>query len=102
MLLLVEDEPLIQLDLKDALTEAGFEVVEVTDGGKALAELDADAERFQAVVTDIRLGAGPNGWEVGRHARELVPTMAVIYMSGDSADDWASFSCLCCGVAPSW
>jgi len=90
VLLLVEDEALILVDVKDGLSDAGFEVVAAHDGIQALAELDADANRFKAVVTDIQLGSGPDGWEIGRHARELVPDMPVIYMSGGSNTDWSS------------
>jgi DNA-binding response OmpR family regulator len=33
---------------------------------------------------------GPSGWEIGRRARELTPTLPVIYMSGDSAHEWSA------------
>ena len=89
-LFLVEDDALIRELLETSLTDAGFEVVEVSCGTKALAEFDADAARFRAVITDIRLGAGPDGWAVARRARERVPTMPVVYMSGDSAPEWSS------------
>src|SRR4051794_22059352 len=88
--LLVEDEFLIAAMLEDALSEAGFEVVSVQDGAKAMAELEADASRFRAVITDIRMGKGPDGWEIARHARELVPGIPVIYVSADSGSDWTS------------
>jgi CheY-like chemotaxis protein len=90
LLLLVEDEALIQMMLDETLSEEGFELVVAQDGGQALAELDADAARFRGVLTDINLGKGPDGWEVARHARELVPSMPVVYMSGGSADEWAA------------
>jgi DNA-binding response OmpR family regulator len=90
VLLLVEDEALILLDVKDILHDAGFEVVAVHDGKQALTELDAVAMRLRAVITDVQLGDGPDGWEIGRHARELVPDMPVIYMSGGSNRDWSS------------
>jgi len=89
-LCLVEDDALIRELLETSLTDAGFEVVEVSCGTKALAEFDADASRFRALITDIRLGAGPDGWAVARRARELVPNMPVVYMSGDSAPEWSS------------
>ena len=89
-LFLVEDDALIRDLLEVSLTDAGFEVVEVSCGTKALAHFDADAVRFRAVITDIRLGAGPDGWAVARRARELVPTMPVVYMSGDSSPEWSS------------
>jgi DNA-binding response OmpR family regulator len=90
LLLFVEDDDLIRGLMGEALTDAGFEITAAQDGSQALAELDADASRFRAVITDIRLGEGPDGWEVGRRARELVHDMPIVYVSGDSAHDWSS------------
>ena len=90
ILLLVEDDDVIQNVLNDALSEAGFDVVVASNGTKAIAELNADGERFKGLITDIRLGVGPKGWDVGRRAREIVPGMPVIYMSGNSADEWSA------------
>ena len=59
-------------------------------GRQALTEIEADAGRFSGVVTDIRLGSGPTGWDVARRARELVPGIPVVYVSGDSAYEWDS------------
>jgi DNA-binding response OmpR family regulator len=88
VLLLVEDEALIRENLEAELAEAGFKVVCVSNGMEALAKLDADGGSFRAIVTDIRLGSGPDGWKVARRARELKHEMPIIYMSGDSAHDW--------------
>jgi DNA-binding NtrC family response regulator len=90
VVLLVEDEFLVQELLDAAFAAAGFELVAAANGTQAFAALDADAGRFVAVVTDIKLGSGPDGWAVGRRARELVPDMPVVYLSGDSAYQWAS------------
>jgi DNA-binding response OmpR family regulator len=90
MLLVVEDDPLVGTLMESSLTEAGFHIVAASDGIQALAELDADATRFKAIVTDIKLGAGPDGWDVGRRAREFVSDVPVIYVSGDSGHDWSS------------
>jgi DNA-binding response OmpR family regulator len=90
VLLLVEDESALQEMLHTELVDAGFEIAAASDGEKALAELAANAGRFRAVVTDINLGREPDGWAIGRRARELVPEMPVLYMSGDSVNDWAS------------
>jgi DNA-binding response OmpR family regulator len=90
-ILLVEDDPFIQEVLQIELANAGFTIIAAGNGTKAMVELAAaDAKRFRAVVTDIRLGRGPDGWELGRRARELVPGMPVVYMSGDSVRQWAS------------
>ena len=90
LLLLVEDEEMLRHILEDALVEAGYELVVASDGGEALEELAQDADRFRGVITDIRLGSGPNGWDVAHKARELSPNIQVIYMSGDSGHEWAS------------
>ena len=90
LVLLVEDEETIQHLLEDALTEAGFELVMASGGTQALSEIEADATRFRALVTDINFGPGPDGWAVARRAREIEPNMAVIYMSGGSGHEWAS------------
>jgi two-component system, cell cycle response regulator CpdR len=89
-LLLVEDEGLIRLDLKDALAEAGFDVTEAANGEKALSEFEADASRFRGLITDINLGKGPDGWEVARRGRELIRDLPVLYISAHAPADWPS------------
>jgi two-component system OmpR family response regulator len=88
VVLVVEDEPLVLLDLEGSLVAAGFEVATASNATQALSAFDADPTRFKAVLTDIKLGDGPNGWDIGRHVREAVPTMPIVYISGDSAPDW--------------
>jgi len=89
-ILLIEDEVLIHELLATEFAEAGFEIVAADDGDRAIAELEIDADRFRAVITDIKLGSGPNGWDVARHARELLPDIPVIYITGDSTHEWSS------------
>lgn len=89
-LLLVEDEAVIQMLLDDALSEEGFALVIASNGQEALAELDAGADRFQAMVTDINFSPGPDGWKVARHARKLAPEMPIIYISGGSGHQWTT------------
>lgn len=89
-LLVVEDDPLIALDLEEALQEAGYACVLAHTGSAAIAELEGGVARVAGLLTDIRIGKGRDGWSVGRRARELVSNVPVIYMSGDSAGDWSS------------
>jgi DNA-binding response OmpR family regulator len=86
--LLAEDDELVAYVVADVLGEAGFAVVLAHSGDHALAELQSDPTRFSAVVTDIRLGPGPDGWEIGRRARATTSEMPVVYISGDSSRDW--------------
>jgi len=89
-LLLVEDEPLIIDVLETILTDSGYEVTRAQSGPAALEQLEAGAIKFRGVVTDVRLGSGPDGWEIAHRAREIVPHMPIVYMSGDSTHEWAS------------
>jgi DNA-binding response OmpR family regulator len=90
LVLLVEGDATIGMMLEETLTDEGFTLVLASDGNTAIAELDADAARFQGVVTEISLGAGADGWEVARHAREIVPAMPIIYMTGGDGHEWAA------------
>jgi DNA-binding NtrC family response regulator len=89
VILLVEDEGLVRVDLADVLEQAGFQVVQCSTSSEALAALKGE-NRFQGMVTDIRLGPAPDGWDLAKHARELFPDLPVVYMSGDSAVDWSA------------
>jgi two-component system OmpR family response regulator len=86
-ILVVEDEAMIQLVLEADLGDAGFSVIAVGGAVEAIARLEAGADGCHAVVTDINLSDG-SGWDVARRARELNPTMPVVYMTGDSAHEW--------------
>jgi DNA-binding response OmpR family regulator len=93
-ILLIDDEPLM-LDLLEAeFTDAGFDVVIAGRGAHALAEINANAFQFSAIVTDIALDPldplGSDGWEIALRARELAPEIPVIYVSGVSAAEWPS------------
>ena len=89
-ILLVEDEQLIAIGAQSALEDGGYEVAHVATGHAAIAELEIGISNFVALVTDIRLGQGPDGWEVARRARHLSATLPIVYVSGDSAADWPS------------
>jgi CheY-like chemotaxis protein len=88
LLLLAEDEPLILTAAQDALEAGGYQVLPAETGSEAMSLLEGNIEELAGIVTDIRLGAGPSGWEVARHARSLNPNLPIVYTSGDSAHEW--------------
>jgi len=88
--LLVEDELLIRDLLQSALEDAGFEVAYTDAGEAAIGVLQQRAGELVGVVTDINLGSRTSGWDVARAARRADPRMAVVYMSGGSAHQWAA------------
>lgn len=90
LVLVVEDEILISMAVEQMVEDAGFKVVVAANGEIAVKELERPDADYCAVVTDIRMPGRLSGWEVARHARELKATMPVIYMTGDSAAEWAA------------
>ena len=89
LILLVEDEPLVLLVAQDAPEAGGYVVLPATSGPEAVAALDRQHGHFVGLVTDIRLGSPPNGWDVARHARELRGDLPVVYTTADSAPEWS-------------
>jgi CheY-like chemotaxis protein len=91
VILVVEDDQTIQSVIEESLSDGGFEIAIACSGEQAIELMSAANPQFRAVVTDINLGRDRlDGWDVARHARETKPDMPVIYMTGDSADEWAS------------
>ncbi len=89
-ILVAEDDALVQATVVDALSEGGFQSTLATSGEEAIAFLKDGKSQFRAVVTDINLKDKLDGWEVARAAREIDPSMPVVYMTGSHSDDWAS------------
>lgn len=88
--LLVEDDALVRTLLHEALEQAGYSVQAVTNGEDALSRLEGGVGTTKALISDIRLGKGPSGWDVARRGRELIHDLAVVYMTGDSGGEWSS------------
>jgi CheY-like chemotaxis protein len=78
--LLVEDEPLVNVMMSEILTDAGFEVCAVYDAREAVSHLTNDAS-FDVMFTDIHM-PGMNGAELAKLAHELRPNMEIVYTSG--------------------
>ena len=76
---------------KHILTDAGFAVVTASHAKGAICLLDNPQTAFAGIITDVRMGAGGNGWDVARHARELEPSFPVVYVTGDNARDWSAY-----------
>jgi len=88
-ILVVDDEAMIVITIEDALRHAGYEVEVAHCGSDALSLVQRMPE-IAGIVTDIRMGNGTTGWELGRQARQHNPAVAMVYMSGDSAAEYAA------------
>lgn len=84
-LLLVEDDRIIRIPVRDALRAAGFTVTDLGDGAAALRA--AEAEAFDVVLSDVRL-PGLDGLSLLSRLRALQPDLAILLMTAhaDAAD----------------
>ena len=90
-ILVVEDDQAVQSIVEEALRDGGFEPAIASSGEEAVALLKEGKSKCRALVTDINLGRGKmDGWEIAKHAREIDPEFPIVYMTGDSAGEWAS------------
>ena len=80
---------MVRLTIVEALEEAGYQVLEAEDGAAAIEQID-QADSLRGLVTDIRIGSGPLGWEVAHHARVKFSGLPVVYVTGDSGGDWSA------------
>lgn len=87
-ILLTEDNELLSVLFGVALKNGGYDVVRAKSGQAALAEMARTGARIDAVVTDIDLGDGHDGWTVAWRARALRPNCPVLYMTAGAAYDW--------------
>ena len=85
-ILLAEDEVTIHITLRDALEDAGHEVLHAPDTASALALLDS--ARPDVVLTDIRM-PGEGGMAVLRRSVELDARRPVVLMTGYGTIDQA-------------
>ncbi len=86
-ILVVEDEFLIRLTLTEALGDEGFEVLGAETGDAALPMLEPGSG-IRLLLTDIQLPGSLNGFALVARARQAMPDLPVIYMTGrpDPAD----------------
>jgi CheY-like chemotaxis protein len=83
-ILLVEDEPGIQLAIRGLLRRDGYEVQVASTGKEALEALEG--EGYDLVLTDLSLADGVSGLDVARRARDTDPSIPVILITAYGSD----------------
>ncbi|RPH83127.1 MAG: response regulator, partial [Candidatus Rokuibacteriota bacterium] len=77
--LVVDDEPPVRAVIADILESAGHAVVQLGDGGEAIARFAA--EPFDLVVTDLAMPR-VSGWQVARAVKRVSPQVPVFLITG--------------------
>lgn len=80
-LVIVEDEPLIAMDIRGQCEDAGYTVL-ATARSVAQAEQQFADHSPDVIVTDMDLGPGGNGCEVVEALAKKCPDIKVIFVTG--------------------
>ena len=78
-ILVVDDEEIVLSFVRDALEDIGYQIELANDGMSALRRIEK--EYFDFILTDIRMPEC-DGLELARRARELIPSVGIIFMTG--------------------
>jgi two-component system, response regulator PdtaR len=78
--LLVEDEPILRLELASELRGAKYEVIEVSNADDALKVLRSAP--VDLMISDVVMPGSMDGIELAARARELRENMKIIVISG--------------------
>jgi len=81
VVLVIDDEPSIRMLVADVLTDAGYSVIEASDGQAGLRVLQSTG-RIDFLITDVGLPGGINGRQVADAARTLRPGLRVLFITG--------------------
>ncbi len=79
--LVVEDEPLLRLNIIDILADAGFDVHEASNAAEAIGVL-MEHEDIRLVFTDVDMPGGMDGIKLAAYIRDRWPPLKIIVTSG--------------------
>ncbi|MBU1335317.1 MAG: response regulator [Alphaproteobacteria bacterium] len=80
-ILVAEDDPSVRAFVVSALTMKGHEVVAEEDGGLAAETADAEAGRFDLLLSDIKMPI-MDGIGLALHVAAKFPDMIIVLMTG--------------------
>ncbi|WP_196260357.1 response regulator [Pelagibacterium limicola] len=79
--LVVEDDPLVRLDMALALSDAGFAVIEAGSADEAI-DILAEREHIGLVFTDVEMPGLRNGLDLADLVEKTRPDVPVLVTSG--------------------
>jgi CheY-like chemotaxis protein len=79
--LVVEDEPLVRLDLATRLADTGYLVFEASSAAEAIATLERHPQ-IRVIFTDIQMPGDMDGLALARYVRDRWPPTIIVVSSG--------------------
>ncbi|SEM76563.1 Response regulator receiver domain-containing protein [Sphingomonas gellani] len=80
-ILLVDDEPMIRIDLADFFEDEGFQVFEAQHADEAIAILEKNPS-IQVVLTDVQMPGSMDGLKLAHYIRDRYPPTLLVVASG--------------------
>ncbi|WP_244441751.1 response regulator [Rhizobium grahamii] len=80
-LLVVEDEPLLRLDIVDFLRQEGFVVWEADNAARAIDTL-VEHQEIRLLLTDVDMPGAMDGIKLAAYVRDRWPPLKIIVVSG--------------------
>lgn len=79
--IVVEDEPIVRMDIAMSLQDEGFNVLEASNADEAIALLNAHSE-IRLMFTDIDMPGSMDGLKLAEAVRDRWPPVKIIIASG--------------------
>jgi CheY-like chemotaxis protein len=97
-LLVVDDEPIVRMLIKDVLDDLGYTAIEAGDSAAGLKVLQSSG-RIDLLVTDVGLPGGMNGRQMADAGRICRPNLKVLFITGYAENAIISSGRLAPGMA---
>jgi DNA-binding NtrC family response regulator len=85
--LIVDDDPIILMDLDGILTDAGFRCYEADHGDAAKAMMPTFAENITLLFSDVEMPGDTDGFALARHVSSTYPWIEIVIASGRITPD---------------
>ncbi|NGP18300.1 response regulator [Devosia aurantiaca] len=79
--LVVDDEPLVRMDMAELIRENGYEAWEAANASEALGILERAGDAFIGLITDVNMPGTRNGMVLANHVRAIWPHIRIIVVS---------------------
>jgi CheY-like chemotaxis protein len=81
VVLVIEDEPVLRMNMVDLVEEAGFEAAEAANSQQAMRLLESRSD-ISIILSDIEMPPGLDGMALAAMVRDRWPPIAIILVSG--------------------
>ena len=79
--LIVDDEPLVRMELAGIVRDCGYEPWEAANTSEALSMLERAGDAFSGLITDVNMPGTRNGLVLANHVRRMWPHIHIVVVS---------------------